>query len=53
MKPGTDDIRVFNPRFISGTDNYICFEDWSERLVVLKIAYHAEETVGMTGNSPK
>ncbi|MBA4387739.1 MAG: hypothetical protein C0404_07145 [Verrucomicrobia bacterium] len=47
MKPGSDDITVFSPRFISGTDNYICFEDWGERLTVLKIAYHAEESVGI------
>jgi len=41
---GGDNIAVFVPRMISGTDNYLCFDDWGERLVVLKIAYHAEET---------
>jgi hypothetical protein len=39
-----DNIAVFIPRFIGGTDNYLCFSDWGERLAVLKIAYHAEET---------
>jgi hypothetical protein len=31
-------------RFISGTDDYLCYEDNGERLVVLKLNYHAEET---------
>jgi hypothetical protein len=44
---GGDNIAVFIPRFIGGTDNYLCFPDWGERLVVLKIKYHAEETVGI------
>jgi hypothetical protein len=34
-------------RFVSATDNYLVFDDWGERLVVLKLAYHAEETVGI------
>jgi hypothetical protein len=34
---GGDNIAVFIPRFISGTDNYLCFYDWGERLAVLKI----------------
>ena len=42
---GGDNIAVFVPRYISGTDNYLVYESWSERLTVLKIAYHAEETV--------
>jgi hypothetical protein len=42
---GGDDIAVFIPRYISGTDNYLVYESWSERLTVLKIAYHAEETI--------
>lgn len=45
MKPGTEDIRIFNPRCISGTDNYLCFDDWGERLIVLRLDYHAEENV--------
>jgi hypothetical protein len=44
-KPGGADIAMFNPRFISGTDNYLAFEDLAEKLVVLKLNYHAEETV--------
>jgi hypothetical protein len=44
---GGDNIALFNVRFVSGTDNYICFDDWSERLVVLKIAYHEEAEVGL------
>jgi hypothetical protein len=42
---GGDHIAVFQPRFISGTDNYLAFEDWGERLVVLRLEYHSEETV--------
>jgi hypothetical protein len=45
---GGDNIAVYIPRFISGTDNYLCFQDWGERVVVLKIAYQAEETVGIS-----
>ena len=29
-------------RFVSGTDNYLVFDDWHERLIVLKLRYHAE-----------
>ena len=47
MKPGDADIALTMPRFISGTDNYLAFSDWGERLVALKIAYEAEETVGI------
>jgi hypothetical protein len=36
-------------RFISGTDNYLCFEDNGERLVVVKLNYQAEESVGIVG----
>jgi len=44
-KPGETDIGMTGVRFIGGTDNYLGFEDWGERFVVLKLAYHAEETV--------
>ena len=37
------------PRFPGVTDNYLCFDDWGERLVVLRLNYHAEETVGIGG----
>jgi hypothetical protein len=46
-KPGSTDIALTMPRFISGTDNYLAFDDWGERLVVLKLDYHAEEIVGL------
>ncbi|MFC1672500.1 hypothetical protein ACFL01_05130, partial [Planctomycetota bacterium] len=45
---GGDNIAVFIPRFISGTDNYLVFSDWGERLVVLKLDYHAEESAGIS-----
>ena len=44
---GGDNIAMYFPRFISGTDNYLVFSDWGERLVSLKIAYEAEESVGI------
>ncbi|MBA4388734.1 MAG: hypothetical protein C0404_12185, partial [Verrucomicrobia bacterium] len=47
MKPGSQDIALTLPRFIGGTDNYLAFDDWGERLVVLKLNYHAEETAGI------
>jgi hypothetical protein len=46
-KPGGTDIGMTNVRYIGGTDNYLAFEDWGERIVVLKLNYHAEETVGI------
>jgi hypothetical protein len=46
---GGDNIAVFLSRFISGTDNYIVYEDWGERIVVLKINYHAEESAPIQG----
>jgi hypothetical protein len=45
IKVGGDGLGIFVPRFVSATDNYIVFFDWAERLAVLKMAYHAEETV--------
>jgi hypothetical protein len=47
MKPGTTDIRQTVVRFISGTDNYLCFEDNGARLTVVKLNYQAEESVGI------
>ncbi|MFO7898130.1 MAG: hypothetical protein R6V58_03605 [Planctomycetota bacterium] len=41
---GGDGVGLTLPRFISGTDNYLCFDDWGERLVVLRLKYHAEQT---------
>jgi hypothetical protein len=42
---GGDGIGMLIPSIISGTDNYLCFADWGERLVVLKLNYHAEESI--------
>jgi len=44
IRVGGDEIGLFLPRMISGTDNYLCFQDYGERLVVLKLNYHTEET---------
>jgi hypothetical protein len=41
---GGNNIAFFMPRFVSGTDNYLVVADWDERLVVLKLDYHVEET---------
>jgi hypothetical protein len=41
---GGDNIACFLPRFIAATDNYLAFDDRGERLAVLKLNYHAEET---------
>jgi len=43
-KPGGEDIGMMLVRFISATDNYLVYGDWDEKLVVLKLAYQAEET---------
>ncbi len=40
---GGDNIGVYMPRYMGGTDNYLVFNDWGERLVVLRLNYHAEE----------
>jgi hypothetical protein len=49
MRENPADIRLTLPRFISGTDNYLCFDDWGERLVVLRLEYHAQDTAGIGG----
>jgi hypothetical protein len=41
------EIGITMLRFVSGTDNYLCFEDWGERLVVMKLGYHAKGTAGI------
>jgi hypothetical protein len=46
---GGDGIGMFLVRFVSGTDNYLVFDDYGERLVVLRLNYHAEETVEIGG----
>ncbi|MBA4389165.1 MAG: hypothetical protein C0404_14425, partial [Verrucomicrobia bacterium] len=45
---GGDGVAITFCRFVSGTDNYLVFEDHGERLVVLKLNYHAEQTVGIS-----
>ena len=44
---GGDGIAFSDARMVSGTDNYLCFSDRGERIIVLKLNYHAEETVGI------
>jgi hypothetical protein len=44
IRVGGDEISLSAVRFISGTDNYLVFDDGGERLTVLKLNYHAEET---------
>ncbi len=51
IKLGGDEIATTSIRHISGTDNYICFEDWEQRLVSLKLNYHAEATAPIVGAS--
>jgi hypothetical protein len=46
--PVGDGIVMSALRFVSGTDNYLCYEDNGERLVVLKLNYHTEETAGIS-----
>jgi hypothetical protein len=47
-KPGGTDIGVTCPRYIGGTENYLCFGDMDDRIVVLKLNYHAEESAGIS-----
>ncbi|MFO7899301.1 MAG: hypothetical protein R6V58_09595 [Planctomycetota bacterium] len=42
--PGEEDIAMMYVRFVSVTDNYLVYGDWAEKLVVLRLDYHAEET---------
>jgi hypothetical protein len=44
---GGDGIGLSLVNYVSGTDNYLAFEDWSERMVVLKLDYRTEETVAV------
>jgi hypothetical protein len=46
-KPGGADIGMVCARYIGGTDNYLCYEDWGEKIVVLKLDYHAGETAAI------
>ena len=42
-----DDIAMSFVNVVSGTDNYLCFPDHGERLVVMKLNYQTEETAGI------
>jgi hypothetical protein len=46
-RPGGTDIGMTSARYISGTDNYLAYQDWGERIVVLRLEYHAEETAAI------
>ncbi len=46
-KPGGTDIGMVLPRYISGTDDYLCYGDMGEKIVVLKLDYHAGETAAI------
>jgi hypothetical protein len=46
---GGEDIGMLSVRFISATDNYLVYSDWSEKIIVLKLAYHVEESVQIPG----
>ncbi len=41
---GGDNIAIAFNSFVSATDDYLVFDDHGERLTVLKLDYHAEET---------
>lgn len=43
-----EDIAMSFVNVIAGTDNYICFPDHGERLVVMKLNYHAEESTAIS-----
>jgi hypothetical protein len=44
---GGDGIGMTIPRYVSGTDNYLLFDDWGERLVSLRLEYHTEEAAAV------
>lgn len=46
---GGDNIAMSCVRFVQLTDNYAVFDDNGERVAVLKLNYHAEETTGLGG----
>jgi len=46
---GGDGIAITFNSMIAGTDDYLVVEDYGERLTVLKLNYHAEETVKIRG----
>jgi hypothetical protein len=44
-----DGIALTRGAFVSATDNYLVIADWGRRLIVARLAYHAEETVRIAG----
>jgi hypothetical protein len=50
IRVGDDDIAMSAVRFISGTDNYLVFDDGGERIVVLKLDYHSEAVCSIGEN---
>jgi hypothetical protein len=50
IKVGGDNIAFTFVRYLSATDNYLVVGDRGERLIVLKLAYHQEETVSIAAN---
>ena len=46
---GGDNIAITFNRFVSSTDNYLVYDNHGEQLVVLKLNYEAEESVGIGG----
>jgi hypothetical protein len=46
---GGDNIAMNLVRFISGTDDYLVFDDWGERLTVVRLNYHEEAVAPISG----
>ncbi|MBA4387364.1 MAG: hypothetical protein C0404_05245 [Verrucomicrobia bacterium] len=44
IRVGGDEIGMCFNETVSGTDNYLAFDDHGERVVVLRLDYHAEQT---------
>jgi hypothetical protein len=44
---GGDGVATSSVRHIGGTDNHLVFDDWAERVVSVRLGYHAEEEVGI------
>jgi hypothetical protein len=40
-------IAMTRGAFVSATDNYLCISDWGHRIIVAKLAYHAEESIAI------
>jgi hypothetical protein len=45
----SDGITAAHSNKVSTTDDYMVFDDCGERLTVLRLGYHAEETVPIAG----